>query len=62
MRQNKIGEFILSCLVPHVCSREKCGYGIKPNHARCFELSSDDFIRATKMTATKADGNPLAPD
>jgi len=62
MRQNKIGEFILSCLVPHVCSREKCGYGIKPNHARCFELSSDDFIKATQRTAPKADGNPLAPD
>jgi hypothetical protein len=59
---NSIGDFILSSLVPHVCSTKSCGYGIKLNHAGCFELSSDDFIKATQRTAPKANGNPLAPD
>ena len=60
-RSEVIRECILSRLTPHTCTEDSCG-GYKAHHEGCFELSSDDFIVATKMTAKKPCGNPLAPD
>ena len=58
-------QLILDSLVPHVCSRDMCGYhpeGRNPHHDGTFELDSDTFIQATKLTPKRYDGTPLAPD
>ena len=58
-------QLILDSLVPHVCSRDMCGYhpeGRNPNHENCMELDSDVFILATEITPKRYDGTALAPD
>lgn len=58
-------QLILDSLVPHVCSRDMCGYhpeGRNPHHDGTFELDSDVFIQATQITPKRYDGTPLAPD
>ena len=66
-----IGQFILDRLLPHECTVEHCGLGSTPievafsfrkHHIGCFELSSDDFIEATKMTPKRYGSTPVAPD
>jgi len=57
-------DLVLDSLVPHTCSGF-CGYhpsGQNPLHLGTFELDSDVFIRATKLTPRRYNGAPLAPD
>ena len=59
----KVRRLILGNLTPHVCSDYSCGVGPYPaHHAGCMELDSDVFIEATRLTPTRYDGTPLAPD
>ena len=59
---NSIKRLILTGLTPHTCTEYSCGYGHNNKHTGCFELSSDVFIEATRLTPKRYDGTPQAPD
>jgi hypothetical protein len=52
----KPGDIIRKGMRPHLCAHSI------DRHEGCFEIDSDTFIEATRVSERRYDGTPLAPD